>query len=217
MSYSSRISASEALDLSMSLAVLVIAFSILGERRVPGLEVIFVSVVGVGSGFLLHELAHKFVAQMHGYQAEYRANRSGLVFILIMAFVGFIFAAPGAVMIHKELRENPFSSTGYLQDDILKKARREQLLISIAGPMTNIVLAVLFFTVLAGGLTNSSLLENAASYAFFINVYLAGFNLLPFGPLDGKKVFESNSLVWAVVAVPTILVALSLVLGLGVI
>ena len=33
---------------------------------------------------------------------------------------------------------------------------------------------------------------NAIYFAFFINLYLAAFNLVPFGPLDGSKVFEAN-------------------------
>jgi Zn-dependent protease len=43
---------------------------------------------------------------------------------------------------------------------------------------------------------------------------LAAFNLLPFGPLDGKKILEANRLAWAIVAVPTILVAISMLFGI---
>jgi Zn-dependent protease len=217
MSYSSRIGTSEQIDLLLSWIVLVIAFSVVGNRRVPGAEVILISAVGVGTGFLLHELAHKFVAQRYGYWAEYRANRSGLLFIIIMSFMGFIFAAPGAVIIHKASGTAPGPAYAYsgdpYGDQLERRARREELRIALAGPMANIILTALFFAVLKSGMVDSRLSVNAAYFAFFINLNLAAFNLLPFGPLDGKRIFEVNRLAWGIVAVPTILMALAVLLG----
>ncbi|HLD75537.1 MAG TPA: hypothetical protein VI874_00840, partial [Candidatus Norongarragalinales archaeon] len=59
----------------------------------------------VGTGFLLHELGHKYVAIRYGAHAEYRMWTLGLVAAVILAVVfGFVFAAPGAVYIYgKEL------------------------------------------------------------------------------------------------------------------
>jgi len=213
MSNANRISSAELTDLFLSLMALVIAFSMLGERRLPGVEVFLISAVGVGSGFLLHELAHKFVAQQFGYFAEYRANRMGLVLIVLMAFAGFIFAAPGAVMIRKASVPQDFYQQDPIgQEELKRQARREELWISLAGPMTNILLAVIFFLLLESGA--AGLWAGAANFALFINLTLAAFNLLPFGPLDGKKILDSNRLVWAIVAVPTILAALPVYLGM---
>jgi Zn-dependent protease len=214
MRYPGRIIPAELTDLFLSLIALVIAFSMLGERRLPGVEVFLISAVGVGSGFLLHELAHKFIAQRFGYWAEYRANRMGLVLIVLMAFAGFIFAAPGAVMIQKLSAPQDF----YLQDrigqeELKRQAKREELWISLAGPLTNIALAVIFFLLLTSG-AGESLWAGAAGFALFINLTLAAFNLLPFGPLDGKKIFDSSRTAWALVAVPTILVAMPVYLGM---
>ncbi len=213
MSYSSRISKVELVDLALSLIALIIAFSILGERQVPGIEIIVVSAVGAGSGFLLHELAHKFVAQKYGYWAEYRANKASLVFMVITAFMGIIFAAPGAVWFRKIGPSG--ENYGDLADpEKQKKETREQLWIALAGPMTNIALTVLFFLLLASGVLTSGLGFGAANYAIFINLVLAAFNLLPFGPLDGAKIFSASRAVWAIVAVPTILVALPVYFGI---
>lgn len=215
----SRIKETELVDLLLSLAALTIAFAILGERHLPGAEVFFISAVGTGTGFLLHELAHKYVAQRYGYWAEYRANRSGLLLIIIMALVGFIFAAPGAVMIHKARARADdlwLASEGWQAEQLgqADAERKEALWISLAGPMTNIVLALLFFLFLASDAAANSLWLSAANFALFINLTLAAFNLLPFGPLDGKKIFDSNRAVWATVAIPTILVALPVYLGM---
>ena len=58
-----------------------------------------IALVAVGTGFIFHELAHRNVAKLFGSHAEYRLWVPGLVFTLISAFLGFIFAAPGAVYI----------------------------------------------------------------------------------------------------------------------
>ncbi|MBT4539262.1 hypothetical protein HOC32_03175, partial [Candidatus Woesearchaeota archaeon] len=64
------------------------------------LIVFLVSLFTAGLGFLLHELAHKFAAQHYGCVAEFRAFDQMLYLALgLAAVIGFIFAAPGAVMI----------------------------------------------------------------------------------------------------------------------
>ncbi len=141
------------------------------------LSIFVVSLFTAGFGFLLHELAHKFVAQHYGCVAEFRAWDQLLYLAVGLAvFIGFIFAAPGAVMI-----------SGMI-------TRKENGLISAAGPATNYVLAMLFL-----GL---SFLFPAWSgvfgTGFQINIWLGVFNLIPFGPLDGKKVFNWSKAVWGV-------------------
>jgi Zn-dependent protease len=222
MSPSSRIGRTELLDLSLSLAVLAFAFSIIiGERGVPGADMFLISAMGVGSGFLLHEMAHKFVAQRYGYWAEYRANRMGLVFIIAMAFMGFIFAVPGAVMIRKD----PYDPIRFARphgdaiplDRTDTMAGREELLIALAGPMTNIVLTLFFFSLIKSGIVAGGLLMGVAYFGFFINLILAGFNMIPVGPLDGAKIFRGSRMVWAIVGIPTILAALPVFFGVRII
>ena len=213
MSIAGRISSVELRDLFLSLVALVIAFSVLVERKMPGLETILILTVGVSTGFLLHEMAHKFVALHFGYFAEYRANMAGLVVAIVMAFGGFLFAAPGGVMISKSnAPQEIYMQDTFGQEEQKSREKREMLLISLAGPMTNIVLAILFFLLLVFLLVSSEsgsgLWIQAANFAIFINLTLAAFNMLPFGPLDGKKIFDGNRMVWGLVGVPTILVGL---------
>ena len=220
MGISGRISSVELRDLFLSLVALVIAFSVLRARGLPGLDTldtILISAVGVSSGFLLHEMAHKFVALHFGYWAEYRANMMGLALAIVMAFGGFLFAAPGAVMIRKlDAPQEYYMQDSFGQEEQRSREKKEMLWISLAGPMTNIVLSILFFLVflLVSREAGSDLWVQAAYFALFINLTLAAFNMLPFGPLDGKKIFDSNRLVWALVGVPTILVALPVYLGM---
>jgi Zn-dependent protease len=225
MSQSRLIGTHELLDLLLSFVVLTVAFSMVnGGTRSLTPENILVVAVAVGTGFMLHELAHKFVAQRYGYWAEYKASMFGLILTVVMALaLGFVFAAPGAVMIRKGYQSAPRSTYTYgdmdgnpddsYWDSLERKTGNEELWISLAGPITNIILASFFFTLLIGGLVSGTLLVRMAYYAFFINLMLAAFNLIPIDPLDGGKIFRGNALVWAVVGVPTILAALAFIMG----
>jgi Zn-dependent protease len=141
----------------------------------PFLNLFIISLFTAGLGFLLHELAHKFVAQRYGCVAEFRAWDQMILLALGLAiFVGFIFAAPGAVMI-----------SGMV-------TKKENGIISVAGAMTNYVLGLLFLGL--GFLY--PFLRPITSIGFGINMWLGLFNMIPFGPLDGLKVFHWNKAVW---------------------
>ncbi|MDS0258454.1 metalloprotease [Haloarcula sp. S1CR25-12] len=197
----------EVRDLAVAWLALGIAFTLLLERQLvaaldmggaltslsPGtvLSTLVVSLLTVGVGFLLHEVAHKVVAVRFGQVAAFRADYRMLGFAIVGALVGFLFAAPGAV-VHRG-RITP----------------KENGLIALAGPVTNILLAVVFLlpylVVEAAGTTG--FLADLATRGLQINLLLAGFNMLPFGPLDGRKIRAWSTLIWAAVAVPSILLA----------
>ncbi|MDD1736932.1 MAG: hypothetical protein LUQ21_05715, partial [Methanothrix sp.] len=185
---------------------------LIGGRSIPGLEMILIIALGVGTGFVLHEMAHKFVALHFGYLAEYRANMTGLFLAVVLSFAGFIFAAPGAVMISKpRLPEEFYGQEPWGRAQLAAQLKNESLWISLAGPLTNIILSAAFFVLLLLS-PSDGLASRAASFGLMINLTLAAFNLLPFGPLDGKKIFESNRIVWLIVGLPTILLGLSVFL-----
>ncbi|MDY7083165.1 MAG: metalloprotease [Halobacteria archaeon] len=145
--------------------------------------VFVVSLVTAGSGFLLHEIAHKVVAQRYGYWAEFRADYEMLaIAVLGAAAVGFLFAAPGAVRIRSQ-RGRGISE-------------RHSGLISVAGPVTNIVLFVVFFGV---SLFFGGIVGYIGEFGAFINAFLAAFNMVPYGPLDGAKVLRWSRQAFAVV------------------
>jgi Zn-dependent protease len=133
-----------------------------------------------GLGFLFHELAHKFAAQKYNCVAEFRAFDQMLYLAVGLAFfIGFIFAAPGAVMISGRI------------------TRKENGIISLAGPAINYILALIFFFLMAY-ISTSPLLANVFFIGFFINAWLGLFNLIPFGNFDGLKIFHWNRVLWAV-------------------
>ncbi len=181
--------------ISLAFAILFYGgFKIFSDFSAEFIVLFFISALTVGVAFLLHELAHKFVAQKYGYKAEFQAFDRMLFLAVVMSFFGFILAAPGAVMIKAE--------------NIPKEKNGK---ISIAGTLTNLFLALLFFTpLLLFGF--SGFLFTLFKYGFIINSLLAVFNLIPFPGFDGRKVFDWNKFVWistSIIAAALLMISLS--------
>lgn len=198
-----KFSSNEIRDIVISFFVISLAFAILYSRRdVSAVFYILPMVmVGVGLGFVLHEIAHKFTAMRYGYWAEFKLWVPGLLFALVSPFFGFIFAAPGAVHIYGN----------YMTD-------KENGIISLFGPLTNIVLAMIFLvlyiitsTTSIGGMIQDQwiiyILRLTFRLGFSINSFLALFNLIPLAIFDGAKIFRWNPLIWlAITALAGIMV-----------
>jgi Zn-dependent protease len=131
------------------------------------------------ASFMIHELAHKMTAQHHGLWAEFRVTMFGALITLLSIISPFKIIAPGAVMVGGVAGRKTIGRT------------------AIAGPLTNISLALVFLVL------TTIWPPDAIAFVFYfgllINSFVALFNLIPFGVLDGFKVFFWNKPVWAVV------------------
>jgi Zn-dependent protease len=182
-------------DLVVAWLALGVAFAIFLNRGLldaalagvvpPGelLTALVIALLTAGLGFLLHELAHKVVAVRFGQIAGFQADYGMLFLTVVSALAGFLFAAPGAVVHRGRITE------------------RENGLIALAGPVTNVGLAALFLVPVFAG---PEIVRTIGTQGVFINLLLAGFNMIPFGPLDGRKVLSWSLPVYLVAAVPTI-------------
>jgi len=170
-------------------------FAYQGEFRLVGvLGGIAISLATVGSGFVLHELSHKFVAERYGYWAEFRMWPMGILLALATSLIGFIFAAPGATYISG-----------------LSVSEEQNGRISLAGPLTNVGVGLVFLPFLLLGLGSLRLL---GFIGFSVNIFLAVFNMLPFMPLDGAKVFAWNKVYWLTFFGPLLVINALVILGL---
>lgn len=146
------------------------------------LNVLILASIGFGAclAFLLHELAHKFMASHLGSAAEFRLEPIGVAVTAISALAGLPVIVPGAVNLTRPVSDK----------EILGK-------VALVGPVTNVVLALLARSL---GLND----------LFLLNVVFALVNLLPVYILDGKKVFYWSKLVWLVAFLSAASLAISL-------
>ena len=171
-------------------------------------DTILESLVVVFFAFVFHELAHRIAARRYGFHAVYRVWIPGLILAMGAALLGFLFAAPGGV--HIMIGQNTAENRSKLGKSAL------------AGPVVNMVLAVMFtvFTIVFlafvqsytsnAGITTSQLAPwvisagNIGVIGMEINAWLAFFNLIPWGNFDGNKVFQWNKKVWIIVFISSI-------------
>ena len=131
----------------------------------------------------VHELVHGYTAYLLGDNTAKNAGRLSLnplahldpLGAILLFVTGFGWAKPVPI--------NPFYFKG--------SRSRGILLVSLAGPLSNVVLAfVLAMFVPLAARFNMSLAQIIAS-AIYLNIYMAIFNLLPIPPLDGSKILAS--------------------------
>jgi len=118
----------------------------------------------------LHEFAHAFTADRLGDptpRANGRLSLNPLAHLDPLGTLMLIFAGIGW---GKPVPIDPYN---------LSHPRRDELLISLAGPLSNLILAAIL------SLFHLPLFQ----ILIIINVSLAVFNLLPIPPLDGSKIF----------------------------
>ena len=180
-----RIPPRERLDLFIAWVAISIAFTLAfisyqvklsSEPIVNFILFLCVSLVTVGIGFILHEMAHKFTAMHYGYWAEFRKDNLMLVVaVALAALVGVVFAAPGATVIY---------GSGV--------TREQNGRISAAGPLTNLILCIPFASILFVSGSGISLIGTIGVVGLQVNGMIAAFNMLPVSVLDGRKVFAWN-------------------------
>lgn len=126
----------------------------------------------------IHEFAHAYISMKLG---DYTAKYLGRVTLNPTAHldpVGTVLLLIAGFGWGKPVPFNPLN---------LKNPKRDAALISIAGPMSNFILAVVF-SIFAHIFPQSSLLGGFVYLVVYFNLALGIFNLIPIHPLDGFKV-----------------------------
>ncbi len=153
----------------------------------------FITVAILILSIVVHEVSHGYAADWLGDPTPRLQGRLTLnpirhmdlvgsvllPIILVLSNAGFIFGWA------KPVEYNPYN---------IKNKRRGELLIALAGPLSNIAIALVFSLIIRAfntwGSLSSSTME-IFSYIVLINLTLAVFNLIPVPPLDGSKIFLS--------------------------
>lgn len=148
----------------------------------------------------VHEVAHGYIAYKKG---DYTAKMMGRITLNPIRHIDpvgtvlfpLILALSGTGIIFGWAKPVPVNSFNF------KNPRKDMLLVSLAGPVSNLLLAVAFAAVFrvmlwfpgSEAIWNSPVLKPLASMAVLgikISIYLGVFNLLPIYPLDGSHILE---------------------------
>ncbi len=131
-------------------------------------------------GLTVHECAHAWTAYKLGDSTAKDMGRITLNPIKHIDLVGFIFLVVAGFGWAKPVMFNKYN---------LKNPRRDEILISIAGPVSNLLLSFLFVVILQ--FARGSVPEFVfylLFYGIIINFVLFLFNMIPLPPLDGSHV-----------------------------
>lgn len=141
----------------------------------------------------VHESAHAYAAYRLGDSTAKDKGRITLdplkhldLFGTLMILISFIGWA----------KPVPINASNF------KNKKTGMVLVSLAGPLSNLLLAVLFsiplsyvtlkyFPLENNPLSPTMIIYNFASYGFTMNIILTVFNFLPLPPLDGSKIFTA--------------------------
>lgn len=143
---------------------------------------------GIIIGITFHEAAHGYVSHWLGDPTPKNQGRLSLnplahidpMGFIALLLVGFGWGKP--VMIDPRYYKNP---------------KRDELLVSLAGVTTNLIIAIIFAVIqillIEAGIAYSlgstwNMLNLMIQYVVFVNLVLMCFNLLPIPPLDGFSV-----------------------------
>lgn len=147
----------------------------------------------IGSmGLMMHELGHKLAGRWRCINdVRFVMSPFGIAAgFLTSFFVGHTLAAPGGVTVGDNAN------------------RRDQLIMAVAGPLTNVVLFIAFVLIylyydpwLISPVVGAEV--NVWFAVALVNLYLAFFNMIPFPMFDGHHIWHSNKIVWATVFLST--------------
>jgi len=140
---------------------------------------------GILIGITIHEWAHGFVALWHGDQTAKQAGRLSLNPLAHLDLFGTLMLVFGPFGWAKPVPVNYYN---------LNNPKRDMILVSLAGPASNIICAGIIGLILR--FWNPSLIDfSTGQYifailkiAFLINIGLSFFNLIPIPPLDGSNI-----------------------------
>lgn len=137
---------------------------------------------GLFVAIIFHELAHGYAAYLLGDNTAKNSGRLTLNPLKHMDLTGFLFLLIFKFGWAKPVPINPFN---------FKNRKRDTILVSLAGPITNFIIAIVMGFILSFNVITSPILFKIILITLWYNIMLGVFNLLPFPPLDGSKIIAS--------------------------
>ena len=155
------------------------------------MDFIFIIIILIMS-VILHELSHGYAALFLGDSTAKHAGRLTLnpikhldpVGSVFIPFILYIFSTGIIFGWAKPVPYNPYN---------LRNQKWGELIVAAAGPVTNLLLAIIFGLVIRFGINFgvSPAFISLGSSIVILNIVLGLFNLIPIPPLDGSKILFS--------------------------
>ncbi len=138
---------------------------------------------------IVHEVAHGYLALLNGDPTAKLSGRITLNPIPHIDPIGTLLLPAlllftGSRVLFGWARPVPVNPLNF------RNLRWGEISVSVAGPLSNLALAVVFAFLLRLGLGNLGLMK-LAYYGVSINIFLALFNLIPIPPLDGSHLLAA--------------------------
>lgn len=132
-----------------------------------------------------HEFSHGLIAKFRGDPTAEREGRLTLNPLAHLDLFGFIPLLLFGFGWAKPVPFNPYN---------LKNPKWDSVLIALAGPFANLIIATISaiafrFLVVNGSLPADNLLTAFLFFLILLNLFLMLFNVIPIAPLDGSKLF----------------------------
>ncbi|HHV27730.1 site-2 protease family protein [Anaerosalibacter bizertensis] len=141
-----------------------------------------ISLPGLLIAIIFHELAHGYTAYKLGDPTAKESGRLTINPLKHIDVVGFLFMLIFRFGWAKPVPINP---------SYFKHRKRDTILVSLAGPMTNFIIAIISALIISANFIENAIIIDILVITLWYNIMLGVFNLLPFPPLDGSKIIAS--------------------------
>lgn len=141
-----------------------------------------ISLPGLLVAIIFHELAHGYTSYKLGDPTPKKNGRLTLNPISHIDPIGFL-----CLIIFKFGWAKPVP----INPSYYKHRKKDTVLVSIAGPITNLLIALLVSFIISRGFIKSETILNIFVIMVWYNIMLGIFNLIPLPPLDGSKILAS--------------------------
>jgi Zn-dependent protease len=157
----------------------------------PDFQTLLIYAIPLIFAITVHEFAHGWVANQRGDSTARMLGRLTLNPIKHIDPVGTILM-PAILFFTGSPFLFGWAKPVPINFNALKSPKQDMILVALAGPVSNFIMALLWLLVIVFALNlQSQLLMDMAHFGIAINLVLGVFNLLPLPPLDGSRVVSA--------------------------
>ncbi|SSC07070.1 site-2 protease family protein [bacterium endosymbiont of Bathymodiolus sp. 5 South] len=157
----------------------------------PDFQTLLIYTIPLIFAITVHEFAHGWVANQYGDATAKMLGRLTLNPIKHIDPIGTILV-PAILYFTGSPFLFGWAKPVPINFNALKSPKKDMILVALAGPVSNFIMALLWLLVILFALNlQSQLLIDMAYFGIAINLILGVFNLLPLPPLDGSRVVSA--------------------------